>query len=120
MALTIRQGTRKFSGIRREQTAEVSLRQKFTADKQMSYRVIPASTTFLASSGQIKGSLGDFSGSFGSSVVDPLRVKIAGTRLNDGVRLVTAITVGTAAEFLTVAQGVKAEGPLASIELRTP
>lgn len=117
---SLRQGTRKFTGIRREQTPEMIGQDKYSLDKGLKTRILPASATFLASSAQIKGSLGDFSGTFGSSLVAPQPVRIRGTAKNNGERLATAITVASNAEYMTIAQGVKAEGPIATASIRTP
>jgi len=43
------------------------------------------------------------------------RVKIGPTNLNNGVQQITAIAAGV----LTLAEGVKAEGPIANVEIRT-
>lgn len=120
MPSTFREGTRKFTGIRHSQTPEGHSNAKFSRDVGLLSRTLPSSVTFLASSAQIKGAVGDFAAHFGTSLVDPIPLRIRGTNLNNGERLITAITVTTAAEFLTVAQGVKAEGPLGGVDIRTP
>lgn len=102
-------GTRIKQGFWQGKAQTRSLTRTYTRDIGMKARAVdtvtfaaPGSATFGTAANSNNYSVGQ-------------RVRIAPTNLNNGIQQITAIAAGV----LTLAEGVKAEGPIANVEIRT-
>lgn len=105
-------GTRVRQGVHKGRLAQGQETRSHTRDVGMSKRVI--STITFTTDGHVTGSNGDFT-AFAAG--DP--VLIEGANLNNGFYEVTAID-GTNQAYIVVDPPPKAEGPVASVTVRTP
>lgn len=105
-------GTRTKQSIRQEHLDTRSETASHSADLGMTKRV-SASITFSAASGQLQAANGTFAN---FAVGDDILVE--GANLNNGRFHVNAID-GTNHAFLTVDGGVKNEGPVANVLVRS-
>ena len=105
-------GTRQKQSSSQEFQERVGAATKLSRDAGMSKRVV-TTATFTSADGRVTGSNGDFAAFV---VGDP--VVIFGAVLNSGFHNVVAIDAANHA-FLQLDQGVKNEGPLVGVEVRT-
>ncbi|HWK44913.1 MAG TPA: hypothetical protein VNT30_09340 [Stellaceae bacterium] len=113
--MSIELGTRAKQNFSQTHPPSSQVNGHLARDPGMSKRSLPASATFVNSAtNQIQGAANDFVGWIVGE-----RCVIRGTQLNNGEHQVLAIDATNHA-YLQLDQGVKNEGPIAGVEVRTP